>query len=64
MVAIIKKESDDMYIYFKLFIWNGLNYVNIDSTFIFWDDTYNDDYEFKAIKDMLKRNNINKYQII
>ena len=64
MVAIIKKESDDTHIYFKLFIWNGLNYVNIDSTFIFWDDAYNDDYEFKAIKDMLKRNNINKYQTI
>ena len=64
MVAIIKKESDDTQIYFKLFIWNGLNYVNIDSTFIFWDDAYNDDYEFKAIKDMLKRNNINKYQTI
>ena len=64
MVAIIKKESDDTHIYFKLFIWNGLNYVNIDSTFIFWDDAYNDDYEFKAIKDILKRNNINKYQTI
>ena len=64
MIAIIKKESDDTHIYFKLFIWNGLNYVNIDSTFIFWDDAYNDDYEFKAIKDILKRNNINKYQTI
>jgi hypothetical protein len=64
MVAIIKKESDDTHIYFKLFVWNGLNYVNIDSNFIFWDDAYEGHYEFRAIKDMLKRNNINKYQII